>query len=264
MYRAISWFAAVLMGLSAAGPAIAADDASSCAKAAGDDAIAACDRVLAGNPDDLTAYIFRGSAYQRKGDLDHAIADFDEAIKRKPGIFPASVVPVYILRAAAYHAKGDLDRAIADYDQAIKSDSGFLAFILRPILGPMFATAHYDRGNVYEEKGDHDHAIADYDEVIRRTPDSGGACRSRGNAYFHKGDYDHAVADYDQVIRLNPNDARASFNRGAIYEWKGDLNRAIADYDQALTLNPNFDEARESRERARAALGQPVSPPDSR
>jgi uncharacterized caspase-like protein len=48
--------------------------------------------------------------------------------------------------------------------------------------------------------------------------------------------------------------------RGLAYEKKGDYTRAIADYDQYLRLDPNNALARQSRERARAALAARPSP----
>src|SRR5262249_9688760 len=48
---------------------------------------------------------------------DHAIADYDEALKRDPKFTLA-----YNNRGAAYEAKGDLERAIADLEQAIRLD----------------------------------------------------------------------------------------------------------------------------------------------
>ncbi len=59
----------------------------------------------------------RGNAYQAKGDLDRAIADYDETIRLAPNIAQA-----FNGRANVYAAKGDLDRAFADYDQAIRLD----------------------------------------------------------------------------------------------------------------------------------------------
>jgi tetratricopeptide (TPR) repeat protein len=64
-----------------------------------------------------TAYNNRAIAWQAKGDLDRAIADFDEVIRLVP-----TVARAYNNRAAAWKAKRDFDRAIADYDEAIRLD----------------------------------------------------------------------------------------------------------------------------------------------
>src|SRR5262245_31189957 len=52
----------------------------------------------------------RGIAYGKAGDLDRAIADFDNAIRITP-----SHLRAYINRGNAYLAKRDFERAIADF-----------------------------------------------------------------------------------------------------------------------------------------------------
>src|SRR5262249_3139145 len=62
-----------------------------------------------------TVFIIRATAYQRKGDLDRAIQDYNQAIKLDQGSAIA-----YYNRGVAYGAKRDWDRAVQDYDQAIR------------------------------------------------------------------------------------------------------------------------------------------------
>jgi len=62
-----------------------------------------------GAPDDADAYFNRGFAYERRGDLKHAIADFSEVIRLRP-----DHVGAYYLRWAAYTDLGDDVRAAAD------------------------------------------------------------------------------------------------------------------------------------------------------
>jgi tetratricopeptide (TPR) repeat protein len=57
----------------------------------------------------------RGIAYQGKGDVDRAIADFTEAIRLQPRFTMA-----YASRGSAYEAKSECDRAAADYSEAVR------------------------------------------------------------------------------------------------------------------------------------------------
>jgi tetratricopeptide (TPR) repeat protein len=59
----------------------------------------------------------RGVAYRDKGDLDRAIAEFNEAIRPDPKSAYA-----YRNRGGAYVVKGDLDPAIADIREAVGLD----------------------------------------------------------------------------------------------------------------------------------------------
>jgi len=54
-------------------------------------------------------------ARRDKGDLDRAVADFDQAIRLDPKNTNA-----YITRGIAWATEGDLDRAIADNSQVIR------------------------------------------------------------------------------------------------------------------------------------------------
>lgn len=80
-----------------------------------DPRIRACSAlILSGNFSSETLarmFVNRADAYEGKGDLDHAIQDFAEAIRLNP-----QDAHIINRRANAYRAKGDLDRANQDYD----------------------------------------------------------------------------------------------------------------------------------------------------
>jgi tetratricopeptide (TPR) repeat protein len=60
-------------------------------------------------------YAPRGYAHYRKGDCDHAIADYDEWIKLSP-----NEAGSYLNRGDALRNKKDLARAADDYGQAVR------------------------------------------------------------------------------------------------------------------------------------------------
>src|SRR6478735_9739748 len=126
--------AALLIATTFAQPAFA-DDWETCAKGAGDDAIAACTRAIkSGTYNGRTlalAYSNRGVEWKAKGEIAKAIADYDEAIKADPQQSAA-----YNNRGIAYAAGSDYDKALADYDEAIK-------------LKPDYASALNNRGLAY-------------------------------------------------------------------------------------------------------------------
>src|SRR6478736_903308 len=66
------------------------------------------------------AYGLRGGAYQKKGDIDRAIADFNQAIGIDPG-----QARLYLARGLVYRDKHDRDQAIADFSKAIAIDAQF-------------------------------------------------------------------------------------------------------------------------------------------
>ncbi len=84
-------------------------------------------RPIARNP---FAFLMRGVARRESGDLDRAMADFDESIRLDP-----KFVPALLERASLWRAKNQPDRAMADLDQAIQIDgSDPVAFVERAVL----------------------------------------------------------------------------------------------------------------------------------
>jgi tetratricopeptide (TPR) repeat protein len=131
-----------------------------------------------------TALNQRGLAKQGKGDLDGAMADYNQAIQLDPKYSAA-----YDNRGNLRRQKGDLSGALADTNQAIS-------------LNPKNAIACFNRAKVKEAKGDLDGAIADFNKAISLNPRYGAAYRERGNARQKKGDVNGASADLNQAAKL--------------------------------------------------------------
>jgi tetratricopeptide (TPR) repeat protein len=183
------------------------------------------------------AYAGRGDAYGAKGDLDHALAAYSEAIRLDPKYAPA-----YADRSLSYRAKGDLARALVDANAAITLD-------------PRLAAAYNSRGAVHFTAHDNDLAIADFAEAIRLDPKHFVYYANRGLAFAAKGDNDHAIADYSEAVRFEPRYLSAFYQRGVAYGAKGDNAHAIADFNQAIKLDPKFSNAYERRALAYRAKG---------
>jgi Flp pilus assembly protein TadD len=91
-----------------------ADDKSDCGSSKDESLrIKACSALIQHDPKDAGAYFKRGAAYQAKGDMDNAIADFSKAIELKPNDGHA-----YENRGRAYASKGDYTHAVADVSRA--------------------------------------------------------------------------------------------------------------------------------------------------
>ena len=151
-YRVLACMAVVVLaGL----PRVAAaDEWDSCVKLSDDLAVAGCSRAIDSRQYTgrslARLYARRGGAYQTQGDLNRAMADFNESMRIDP-TYPAA----YNNRGNTWYHRGDFDRAIADYNQAIQLD-------------PKYGSAYMNRGSALGSKGDVDRAIADFDQAIQR------------------------------------------------------------------------------------------------
>ena len=123
-----------------------------------DTAIRACTIDIVSPPDPqgiVTSYVYRGTAYLKKGLRDQAIADYQKAI----GIDPEAPVAHGML-GVAYYDMGRYDLALAELTRAIE------------LSGPNAHSMDYLRRAVaYEASGDRDKALADYRTALQLNPD---------------------------------------------------------------------------------------------
>ena len=202
-------------------------------------------------------YFFRGVTYLFRGDSDHALADFSQAIKLQP-----KLVEAYVNRSSIYIDKGDYSQSLADSNQALQ-------------LKPDLPVGYNNRGLFYLHTKDYDRAIADFSQTLKLlvSTDSSKKVRldgsqlgrinrissdvpvfsfivtelsdyivyvNRGNAYMLKGDYDRALTDFNDAIKLQPNHGAAYLNRAVVYFTKQDYDRALVDHNKTIKLQPDF------------------------
>jgi protein O-mannosyl-transferase len=164
------------------------------------------------------AFVNRGAAFQKRGRLDKAVADYEMAIDLDPSAFRA-----YISLSTAFEIMGRLDKALATVDKAIG-------------LNPSSHEAYRNRGLLYEKTLQYDKAISDYTRAISLKPTYYEAYNNRGLTYANTGQFDKAVADYNATLLINPRHFGAYVNRGVAYTLMGHYDKALDDFNRALGL----------------------------
>jgi tetratricopeptide (TPR) repeat protein len=170
------------------------------------------------------AYNNRGTLYMRKGALQSALDDLNLAVQYAPAMYIA-----HTNRAHVLIINKDYDGALADLDAALKIDPA----------GPQAPTY---RCQAYTGMGKFTEAIAECSGVIEKQPKYQFALVSRAQAYLAKGDLDAALKDFNTVLGFNPNNVRAHEGRGQLFEKKHNLEQARADYRSAAYALTPFDE----------------------
>jgi len=168
------------------------------------------------------AYVLRGKAFLMERDMDHAMADYDQAIRLDPENAPA-----YVARGFAFVIKKASVRALRDLAKAIE-------------LAPNDARAWAYQAAAYRLIDKDDQALASFAEAIKRAPDWMSPYNDRGELYLEAHDYDLAIRDFDQTVRLSKTYAIGWSNRCRAYAIVGKLKAALGDCNAALKIDPRF------------------------
>ena len=195
-------------------------------------AIDVCTSIINLDPTNDGAFVNRGIAYRRLGDLQHALRDYDQAIRLNP-----QAADAFNNRGNTYRALAELDKAISDYNEAIR-------------LNPDYAHAYNNRGVIFLETGEPALAAADFAHAIDCDPGYANAYRNRGLARTDQRLFDEAIDDFEQAFKLNPEFghgaeyAVALFGRGMARQRSGDPAGA-ADIREAKRLLPDVADVME-------------------
>ena len=181
------------------------------------------ERKLFLGSDRFYVYVNRAEAYWSQGDKQHALDDYNEAVKVAP-----RNAKLYYNRAVFYLAQADVDAALRDFDTALS-------------LNPKLVAALRQRAKIRKTRNDLSGALADYSEAIRLEPKTAAVWSERGYVCLLQHDYESAVKDEAQAIRLDPKMARAYFLRGAAFGDLGDSPNAVGNVAIAVELDPSLD-----------------------
>jgi len=196
--------------------------------------ILACTELLEHNiflgSDRFYVHVNRAEAYVFQGDRQHALDDYNQAVKLAP-----HNAKLYYNRAVFYLAQPDVDAALRDFDTALS-------------LNPKLVPALLQRAKIHKTQNDFSGALVDYSEAIRLEPKTATVWSERGYVCLLQHDYENAIKDEAQAIRLDPKLARAYFFRGAAFGGLGDASKARSDIGTAVRLDPSLQRYLTSRD----------------
>jgi tetratricopeptide (TPR) repeat protein len=177
------------------------------------------------NPDCWMAYNNLGVWYQRRGNLDEAIAQYSAALRIKKDYAAAHDN----LGTVLLKMPGRLDEATAHFQEALR-------------LQPDYAEAHNELGVAWlNTPGRLNDAIAQFQEVVRLSPDFPEGRNNLGDALLRIPDRtNEAIAQFVEALRLRPSYAEAHSNLGTALYAKGRMGEAVAQYKEALRLKPGL------------------------
>jgi tetratricopeptide (TPR) repeat protein len=181
------------------------------------------DRKILEGHERFYLFVNRAVAYVAQVDKQHALDDYNTAVKLAP-----KYAQPYYYRGVFYAAQTDVDAALRDFDTALS-------------INPKLVPALRQRAITYLTQKDFSGALADFSEALRLQPKTAALWSERGYVCMLLRDYASAVKDEAEAIRLDPKLARAYFIRGAAFGDLGDSQHALSDIVTAVDLDPSLD-----------------------
>ena len=194
------------------------------------------DLLLARYPWGEILHNLAGAIRAGMGQLDEAVAHYDQAIALAPDFFEA-----FNNRGNALAGLKRPDQALASFDAAIH-------------LKADYAEAHVNRAVTLVKLHRPEQALAAFGDAIRFNPGLAAAYNNRGNLLMTQHRLRDALADYEQAIRLQPAYADAFLNQGNVLKTLSRPQDAVASYDRAIALAPGLAQAHNNRGTALRAL----------
>ena len=168
-------------------------------------------------------HYFRGFALRDLKQGDAALAEFSDAVRLDPELWPANWVRAELLMGRRYY-----DKAVAAWSDVINRN-------------PQLASLYWERGSAWDNQSRRAEAIGDYTKAI----DLAGSKDSLAHFYLdravsYEGDrqWAKALADYAEAIRRDDRLSRAYYGRARVQFLGGDAGSAVADFDKALERDP--------------------------
>jgi tetratricopeptide (TPR) repeat protein len=175
------------------------------------------DALIAHDGADNLAYLNRGVAQERLGNLQSALDDYGRSIAAAPS------ASAHFDRANLYAQLDQPEQALADFNAALAIDPKNI----KALIGR--ADENYGARHLAD-------SLADYTRVIEAQPNNAEVFFKRGSVYFDLGDFASAYRDYSVSLTLDPKQPDVLRNRALAAERMGSHEHAESDRQRARAL----------------------------
>lgn len=186
--------------------------------------------VVSKSPGEIRGYNNLGNAYDSKGLIDEAIAQYQTALNIEHDSYRPELNyyygEIHYNLASAYQHKGFEEKALKHYLKAL-------------FLKPNNRDAYNNIGVIYFNKGSFDKAIESYKKALRLDPNYVIAFFNLGEAYGAKGIIDKSIGYYLIFLKHRPDDSEAHYNIGMAYRKKSLHDKAEEHLRLAESLKKN-------------------------
>ena len=192
-------------------------------------------------------YQYRGLAYQKSGEIDLALIDFNKSFEFD------TLAEFYVNRSQLYTRMDQNAAAINDLRRAIELDPGsYLAWYNLAILDESarlpdhlmndltFAPMLNLMGANAYESGDYTSSTLYYTRAIEANSYDDLALIGRGKTFLKTGAYQQARRDFLDAMQINPKRTESLYLIGNSLFYEKKFKEAIGFYDQYLSLDRGY------------------------
>jgi len=196
-----------------------------------------CTTLLRHRPDNFEALHGLGQINYRRGQLDAALAQFQEALKSD-----LSRADGFLSLGLVFHALRQWQRALVSFEEGLR-------------LAADDAELLNGRGVALLELRRPGEALESFNRVLAVAPDHREGLGNRGNALLRLNRVAEALAAYDRALIFAPQSAELLANRAAALRRLDRPQEALMSAASALSINPDHAHARFVEAVARLTLG---------
>jgi len=176
-------------------------------------------KTIETNPSNSRAHDNLGFTYERAGNAEKALQEFEIAVRLQPDNF---------------RALANLGVAYAKFGFYNKS----MIALKKSIEIRKYHKTYDKLGLVYDELSMEEEAIESFKEAIKLNPRYAKAHNDLGTIYGKIGEFDLALEEFNAAIKIDKDYADAHFNKGILLEFLGEEDKARKEFDIALKLEP--------------------------
>src|SRR3989338_1933161 len=176
-------------------------------------------KTIETNPSNSRAHDNLGFTYERIGETEKALQEFEIAIKLQPDNFRALAN-----LGVAYAKFGFYNKSIIALEKSIE-------------IRGYYKT--YDKlGLIYDELNMENEAIERFKKAIKLNLRYAKAHNDLATVYGKIGEFDLALEEFNEAVKIDKDYADAHFNKGILLEFLGEEVKAREEFNIAIRLEP--------------------------
>lgn len=179
-----------------------------------------CERILAGDPNNVSARHLLGGICLELGQLDAGIAHLELLLSLQPGFPGAQALLAKALARAGCEAEAiaALRIAVSDEPQDLNHRVALAGLLAKTDEIPA--------------------AIALLQPVLKSAPENLSLLNNLGGLYARNGQGEDALALFERAVQIEDRAAISHYNLAKALKEAGELTRAVGHYQRALELDP--------------------------